>query len=125
MAQNSDKFIYQYAKNRLSEMDDNFLNILKGLQSNSVFDDLYKSEYFYKKTTLQLKKVSMVDLMSLSRILDKTLRDCDNVYSMKYITTKPYLVACLDLIVETYENSLEGMMDRDDEGNITSGIDGK
>lgn len=124
MAKISDKFIYKYAKNRLSEIDDNFLNILKSVQSDSVLEDLYRSEYYYKKTTLQMEQLSMVDLMALARILDKTLSGCDNIYSIKYIITKPYLVACLDLIIETYENSLEGIIDKED-GNLPDCLDGK
>ncbi len=121
----SDKFIYKYAKNRLSEIDDNFLNILKSVQSGSVLEDFYRSVYYYKKTTLQMKKLSMVDLMALARILDKTLSGCDNIYSMKYITTKPYLVACLNLIIETYENSLEEITDIEEDGNLPDCLDGK
>ena len=125
MTKISDKFIYKYAKNRLSEIDDNFLNILKSVQSGSVLEDFYRGEYYYKKTTLQMKKLSMVDLMTLARILDKTLSGCDTIYSMKYITTKPYLVACLNLIIETYENSLEEIIDIEEDGNLPDCLDGK
>ena len=71
-----------------------------------------------------MEQLSMVDLMALARILDKTLSGCDNIYSIKYIITKPYLVACLDLIIETYENSLEGIIDKED-GNLPDCLDGK
>lgn len=100
---NINNYIYKFAKSRLAQIDDSFLDMIQGDNDGNILSSIYRTEYYNHQMNLSKTKLSAIDLMSIVRMLDKILAKEESEYSFNYISTKAYIVAVLEHIVTTLE----------------------
>lgn len=99
-----EEFILNYAVKRLDEMDPDFVSMIKETKQTTPAENLARNEYCMRKVLLKKSGIQPLNLMVISHALDKTVKKEEgNNYSIEYLTKAPYLVACLERIVEILE----------------------
>lgn len=99
-----EEFILNYAVKRLDEMDPDFVSMIKEKKQSTPAENLARNEYCMRKVLLKKSGIQPLNLMVISHSLDKTVKkEEENKYSIEYLTKAPYLVACLERIVEILE----------------------